>query len=173
MDLEAPPKNKINEVKRMTTADTITELNGLIGTCKDGELGYTSAAADVRNTELESVFAKYAKQRGQFAHELQAEVERLGGRPGDSGTTGGTLLRGWMDVKSALTSGSGAAVIATCETGEEVAVAAFDWVVNLDISGQTRSLVEKQCKSIKEALARLQRLKTEKAAGAKFQKNGE
>jgi uncharacterized protein (TIGR02284 family) len=155
----------------MTTEDTISELNGLIRTCKDGELGYTSAAADVRNTELESVFTKYAKQRGQFAHELQTEVERLGGKPGDSGTTGGTLLRGWMDLKSALTSGNGAAVIATCETGEEVAVAAYDWVVNLDISGQTRALVEKQCKSIKEAFARLLRLKTENAAGTEFQKN--
>ena len=156
----------------MTTQDTISELNGLIRTCRDGELGYTSAAADVRNTELESVFTKYAKQRAQFAHELQAEVQRQGGKPGDSGTTGGTLLRGWMDVKSALTSGSGAAVIATCESGEEVAAAAYDWVVNLDISGRTRALVEKQCKSIKEALARLRRLKTENAAGAKFQKNG-
>jgi len=155
----------------VTTADTITELNGLIRTCKDGESGYASAAADVPNTELESVFTKYAKQRGHFADELQAEVARLGGKPGDSGTIGGTLLRAWMDVKSALTSGSGAAVIATCETGEEVAVAAFNWVVNLDISGQTRSLVEKQGKSIKEALARLQRLKTEHAAGTNFQKN--
>jgi len=31
----------------MTTEETITELNGLIHNCKDGELGYTTAAADV------------------------------------------------------------------------------------------------------------------------------
>jgi uncharacterized protein (TIGR02284 family) len=155
----------------VTTADTIAELNGLIRTCKDGELGYTTAAADVQNTELESVFAKYAKQRRQFAKELQGEVGRLGGKPGDCGSAGGTLLRGWMDVKSALTNGSGAAIIATCETGEEVAVAAFSWFLNLDVSGQTRTLVEKQCRSIKEANARLQRLKREESSGAKFQKN--
>ena len=41
----------------MTPQDTITELNGLIQTCKDGELGYTPAATHVRNTELETVFA--------------------------------------------------------------------------------------------------------------------
>jgi uncharacterized protein (TIGR02284 family) len=155
----------------VTTEETIVELNGLIQTCRDGELGYGAAATDVRNTELESVFTGYAKQRGQFVRSLQAEVKRLGGDPERAGSAGGTLLRGWMDLKSSLTRGSGAAIIAACETGEEVAVAAFDWVVNLDISGQTRSLVEKQGKSIKEAHARLLRLKAEDSAGAKFQKN--
>jgi uncharacterized protein (TIGR02284 family) len=151
----------------MTTEETITELNGLINTCRDGELGYTTAAADVRNTELETAFMAYAAQRRKFARDLQAEVKRLGGNPEESGSAGGTLLRGWMDVKSALTSGSEAAIIATCETGEEVAVAAFDWVANLDISGPTRSLVEKQRKSVKHLL----RLKADHAAGTKFQTN--
>jgi uncharacterized protein (TIGR02284 family) len=155
----------------VTREETIVELNGLIQTCRDGELGYGAAATDVRNTELETVFTRYAKQRGQFAKALQAEVKRLGGAAEDSGSGGGTLLRGWMDLKSSLTRGSGAAIIATCETGEEVAVAAFDWVVNLDISGQTRSLVEKQGKSIKEAHARLLRLKAEDSDGARFQKS--
>lgn len=143
----------------MTTVETIVELNGLIRICRDGELGYGAAATDVRNTELETVFTGYAKQRGQFVRNLQAEVKRLGGVPEDSGSAGVTLLRGWLELESAVTGGSGAANIATCETGEEVAVAAFDWVVHLDISGPTRSLVEKQSKSIKEARARLQRLK--------------
>jgi uncharacterized protein (TIGR02284 family) len=155
----------------MTTEDTIVELNGLIKACKDGELGYRTAAADVRNTELETVFTGYSKQRGQFARKLQAEVERLGGAAEGSGSMSGTLLRGWMDVKSVLSNGNGAAIIATCETGEEVAVAAFQWVVNLDISGQTRTLVERQSKTIKQAQARLLRIKVEEAAGAKFQKN--
>jgi len=155
----------------MTTQETIVELNGLIKACKDGELGYRTAATDVRNSELETVFTEYSKQRGQFARKLQAEVERLGGDAEGSGSMTGTLLRGWMDVKSVLSNGSGAAIIATCETGEEVAVAAFAWVVNLDISGKTRSLVERQCKNIKQAQARLLRLKAEEATGARFQKN--
>src|ERR1700722_7730134 len=124
----------------MTTEEMIAELKGLVAVCRDGELGYRKAATDVRNTELETVFTIYSKQRGQFARKLQAEVERLGGTPQDSGSMTGTLLRGWMDVKAVLSNGTGAAIIATCETGEEVAVAAFDWVVNLDISGPTRVL---------------------------------
>jgi len=53
-------------------------------------------------------------------------------------------------VKSALTGDSAPPIIVSCETGEEAAVAASEWVVNLDISGTTRSRVEKQCKSIRE-----------------------
>lgn len=155
----------------MTTEETIAELNGLIQTCKDGELGYSTAAADVRNTELETVFTEYAKQRGDFARHLQAEVERLGGKPEDSGSAAGTLLRGWMNLKSALSSGSAAAIIGSCETGEETAGASFAWVVNLDISGLTRLLVEKQCHAVREAHACLLRLKAEEAAGARFQNN--
>jgi uncharacterized protein (TIGR02284 family) len=155
----------------VTTQETIVELNGLIQTCKDGELGFTTAASDVRNAELETVFSEYAAERRQFARNLQSEVERLGGNPKGVGSTSGTLLRGWMNVKSSLTGGSGAAIIATCETGEEFAVAAFAWVVKLDVSGHTRSLVEKQYKAVKEAYARLLRLKAEEAAGTRFQKN--
>ncbi len=155
----------------MTPQDTIAELNGLIQTCKDGELGYTPAATHVRNTELETIFTECAAQRRRFAQALHVEVERLGGHPEDSGSAGGTLLRGWLELKSTVTDGSGAAIIATCETGEEVAVAAFDWAVNLDLSRSTRSLVERQGKAIKEAHARLLRLKAEHSGGAKFQKN--
>lgn len=155
----------------MTTEDTIRELNELVKTCKDGELGYRTAAADVRNTELETIFTEYATQRGQFARSLEAEVERLGGQPEDSGSMTGTLLRGWMGLKSALSNGNASAIIATCETGEEAAVAAFDWLAKLDISGQTRSLVEEQGNAIREAHARLLRLKAEEAAGSKFQRN--
>jgi uncharacterized protein (TIGR02284 family) len=155
----------------MTPQETIVELNGLIQTCKDGELGYATAASDIGNTELETVFSKYAAERRQFARNLQTEVERLGGNPEGAGSASGALLRGWMDVKSSLTGGSGAAIIATCETGEEFAVAAFAWVVKLNVAGQTRSLVEKQYKAVKEAHARLLRLKAEEAAGTKFQKS--
>lgn len=153
----------------MTTEDTIVELNGLIRTCKDGELGYTTAAADVGNTELETVLKDYAAQHRRFARDLQAEVKRLGGNPDDSGTIGGTLLCGWMDVKSALTGDRAAPILASCETGEEAAVAAFQWVVNLDISGKTRSLVEKQSKSVGETHAHLRKLNADAASGVRFQ----
>ena len=150
----------------MTIGETIQCLNALIRTCRDGELGYRSAQEAVKNTQLESVFAGYSKQRAEFVRQLQAEVERLGGEPAETGTVTGALYRGWMDVKSTLSGGSGAAIVASCETGEDSAVAAFESVVNLDVSGQTKALIERQWNKIKEAHMHMLRLK-----GEQFQKN--
>jgi uncharacterized protein (TIGR02284 family) len=154
----------------VTTEETIQHLNDLTETCKDGELGYRTAAENARNTQLESVFSDYSKQRSQFARALRNEVERLGGESADSGTLTATVFRGWINLKSALSGGDGGAIIAACESGEEVAVGAFELVMNLDITGQTKSLVEKQGRQIKEAHAHMLRLKAE-TSGADFQKN--
>ena len=151
--------------------ETIEHLNGLIEVCKDGERGYASAAEHVRNSELSSVFGEYAKQRARFARELQAEVERLGGDPADTGTLRAALHRGWIDIKSALSGGDAGAILAACETGEDFAQAAFERVVNTDVSGQTRSLAEKQWHQIVEAHKRILHLKDQSAGGAEFQKN--
>ena len=92
----------------MIKDETIDLLNELIHVCKDGEHGYRTAAEDVRNSQLQSVFSEYAKQRSSFARQLQAEVERLGGAATDSGTLTAAAHRGWMDLKAALSGGDGA-----------------------------------------------------------------
>jgi uncharacterized protein (TIGR02284 family) len=154
----------------MTTEDTIQHLNELTETCKDGEFGYRTAAENARNTQLETVFSDYAKQRARFARALKAEVERLGGKSPDSGTASGTLFRGWINLKSTLSSGSAGAILAACESGEEVAMGAFERVMNMDSTGRTKALIEKQGRQIKEAHANILRLKAE-ASHADFQKN--
>jgi len=153
----------------MTTEDTIRHLNDLTETCKDGEFGYTTAATNARNTQLESVFSDYAKQRGRFARALQIEVERLGGKSAGFGTLTGTLFRGWITLKSTLSGRDGGSIVAACESGEEVALGAFERVMHLDFTGHTKSLVAKQGRQIKEAYAHILRLKAE-VSHAAFQK---
>ncbi len=145
----------------MTTEEAIHHLNDLIAVARDGEEGYRNAAEHVNNAHFQTLFAEYAKQRAGFARELRAEVERLGGEPNDSGTLGAAVHRGWLDLKSALTGGDAGAIVAACETGEDSATAAYERVVNIGISGQTRSLVEKQWHQIQEAHQRLLNLKRE------------
>jgi uncharacterized protein (TIGR02284 family) len=154
----------------MTTEETIRHLNDLRETCKDGEFGYLTAAGKARNTQLESVFSDYAKQRARFARALQSQVERLGGKSPDSSTIGGTLFRGWINLKSTLPSGNGGSIVAACESGEEVAVGAFERVMNMDIAGPAKSLVDKQGRQVKAAHAHMLQLKAV-AGGADFQKN--
>jgi uncharacterized protein (TIGR02284 family) len=149
----------------MATETVIPDLQDLIQICRDGELGYTTAADHVGNSQLRTIFAHYAKQRAGFVRDLEAETKRLGGIPSDSSSVIGALHRGWIDLKAALSGGDGEALVAACETGEDHAVAAYERVVDLELSGQTNSLVEKQWEAIKEAHAHMLRLKAEGASG--------
>ena len=123
----------------MTIEEQLGHLHNLIAVAKDGELGYATAAEHVNDSRLATIFAEYAKERAGFVKALQDEAERLGGdKPGNGGTLSGTVFRGWMSLKSAVTGGGPEAVVAACETGEDSAAAAFERVVNLEVTGQTR-----------------------------------
>jgi uncharacterized protein (TIGR02284 family) len=145
----------------MTVEDTISELNGLIETSRNGELGYAEAARLVEDTRLQSVLAGYSKERAGFVRALQAEVKKLGGTPADSGTIGAALHRGWMELKSVATLGSGGAILSACETGEDSAWTHYKHVIDSDISGESRAMVDKQWEKVKEAIAHLQHLQGE------------
>jgi uncharacterized protein (TIGR02284 family) len=155
----------------MTNEETIDHLNELVRVTKDGEEGYRTAAGDVKNTELETLFLETSKQRAGFARELQTEIERLGGSPADSGTLSAALHRGWMDLKAGLTGGGSGAIVAACETGDDSAQAAFERVVNAGPSGKTLAIVEKQWRSIVESHKYLVRLKAETADSDKYPRN--
>jgi uncharacterized protein (TIGR02284 family) len=143
-------------------------LNNLIEVCVDGEHGYLTAASDVDNTELATMFRRYGEQRAKFIKELSSEVVRLGGEPVDHGTVTGAIHRGWINVKSALTGSGTEAMVAACETGEDSAAASFEQAVDTNITGETREIVERQAKQIREAHSHLLRLKmeSEHAVGA-------
>ena len=145
----------------MTTETTIEDLRELMQICHDGALGFDTAAEHCVNTQLKSVFEQYARQREGFAQELRTEVERLGGTPLDSTSVVGTLHRGWIDLKGAVTGGDGEAIVAACETGEDHAAAAYERVVDLELTGFAHAMVERQWEAIKEAHAHILRLKSE------------
>ncbi len=145
----------------MVTAETISRLNTLIGVCKNGELGYAEAARLVEDTRLKTILEGYSKERAGFAKALQTEVHKLGGTPAESGTLGAALHRGWMELKATATLGDGGAILAACETGENSAWTHYKHVIDSDISGQSRALVDKQWAKVKEAIAHLQHLQGE------------
>ena len=145
----------------MVVEETISCLNGLIETCRNGELGYAEAARLVKDTRLETILEGYAKERAGFVRALQAEVRKLGGTPAESGTIGAAMHRGWMELKSLATLGSGGAILAACETGEDSAWTHYKEATDSDISGESRTLIDKQWGKVKEAIAHLQHLQGE------------
>ena len=139
---------------------SISVLNDLIETCEDGEHGFTTAAKDAKDAELGRVFSQYAAQRGNYIRELQERVRALGGDPDKHGSVSGSLHRGWINLKAALTSDEPHAVLAECERGEDAAVANYrDALKSTELDSETRALVQRQAAGVQEAHDRVKQLR--------------
>lgn len=134
-----------------TTRDTVSTLNGLIETCKDGENGFRTAAEAIQDPSLRRLFESYSGQRAEFASELQTEVRRFAEEPAESGHIAGTLHRGWLNLKAAVTGKDEGAIISECERGEDVAVRNYQEALESDLPTDVRAIVERQFLQVKEA----------------------
>ena len=83
----------------MNNIDTITLLNRLIVTSKNGESTLRAAADEAHHVETKDSLLAYSRFFGDAAHELQDAVKKLGGHPAGLGTFGNTLHRTWMHLK--------------------------------------------------------------------------
>src|SRR5919112_1628289 len=135
----------------MQNDKAISTLNNLIETCKDGELGFRTAADGLRNPEIKAQFFEYARQRASMAADLQAEVRRLGGDPEQSGSMSGSLHRGWVDIKSAITGKDDHAILAEAERGEDVAKMAYESALTETLSSTAQTLVQRQAGIVRQA----------------------
>ena len=143
----------------MSNSDTISTLNNLIETCRDGQEGFKDAAESVDNSALKSLFYDYSQQRAGFVGALQGEVRRLGGDPGDTGSMAAALHRGWINIKSAVAGNDEAAVINECERGEDSAVEQYEEALNTMLPAPTRDLVASQYTQVKAAHDRISDMK--------------
>ena len=135
----------------MTNDNTISVLNNLIETLKDGEKGFKSAAEGVKNSSIRTKFLDYSRERGLMASELQAEVRRLGGDPDKSGSMSGSLHRGWLDLKAALSGHDDHAVVAEAERGEDVAKGVYENALKENLPAATHTIVQQQAVKVRRA----------------------
>ncbi len=137
----------------------VEALNHLLETCKDGEKGFRTAAEAVQMPDLKQLFDSYASQRGVFAGQLQAEVERLGGAPERSGHVVATLHRGWMRIKSLVAGHDPSGIIAECEQGEDAAMKAYEEALKVSLPAEAEAMVKLQFAQVKDAHERVRALK--------------
>ena len=134
----------------MDKDDVIDTLNDLIETCKDGEEGFRTCAEDIKRTDLKSIFERAAQRCGESARELQAEVQRLGGKPETKSSFAGSAHRRWVDIKSAITGKDDAAVLAECERGEDVAKLSYQKALEKDLPPDVHGIVQRQYQGVLE-----------------------
>ena len=139
---------------------SISILNDLIETCKDGQQGFATAAKDAKDAELGRVFSQYAEQRANYIRELQNRVRSLGGDPDKHGSVSGTLHRGWINLKAAVSSDEPHAVLSECERGEDAAVANYrDAMKQTELDTESRALVQRHAAGVQEAHDRIKQLR--------------
>ncbi|PTY08909.1 aldehyde dehydrogenase [Opitutaceae bacterium EW11] len=151
----------------MTNEKTLDVLRDLIETCKDGQNGFRTAAEDAKDPELARVLTEFSAQRTTFIGELQDRVRSLGGDPDKSGSVSASLHRGWIDLKTAMTSNEPHAVLAECERGEDAAVKAYREALNENLDAITRGLVSRQYAAIQAAHDRIKQLRDSIAYSSK------
>jgi uncharacterized protein (TIGR02284 family) len=135
----------------MKNDTVISTLNNLIETCKDGENGFKTAAEGLSDPSYKAKFLEYSQQRATFARELQAQVRAIGGDPEKAGSVAGSLHRGWIDIKSAVTGKSDHAILAEAERGEDVAKAAYEKALKEALPADAAAVVQRQAGKVREA----------------------
>jgi uncharacterized protein (TIGR02284 family) len=135
-------------------------IDNLIETLKDGQEGFKQAVEGVSDQKLKSLFRDYSQQRSRFATALQSEA-RLHGetKPESSSSATGTLHRGWINLKSAITGGDEHAILAECERGEDSAVEEYKKALDDGLSPSVQELVSRQFAEIKAAHDRIRNLR--------------
>ena len=134
----------------------IEELNDVLEKNYDAEKGYRKAAEEVHNQRLQTFFREKSTERSKFGDELKAEIRSLGGDPEQSGSTKGSLHRGWIDFKSSLSSDNEEAVLEEVERGEKAALKDYrELIHDKDVPVSTRQMIERQCDRIEATLSRV------------------
>ncbi len=143
----------------MTNENTISTLNNLIETCKDGQEGFKDAAEGVENSQLKTVFYDYSQQRARFAGELQELVRSFGEEPEDSASFTGSIHRGWINIKSAVTGQDETAILNECERGEDVAVKEYKQALDEELPENVAEVVRRQYADVLAAHDRIKGLR--------------
>ncbi len=136
-------------------------LNTLIRSGRDAERGYLAAADLVPEPKLVELFSEKALQRGKFVQELEERVRTLRSVPDKADSTlVGEAHRAWMGFVTKNTSAEAHAILAECERGEDMSVAAYrEALGQRDLDEQTRALIQQQYEQVQAAHDRVKQLR--------------
>ncbi len=128
--------------------DVVDVLDDLLECSRDGEYGFRTSAERVDDPQLKQILMRHASECAAAASELEREIRAHGGEPSSGGTMTGAMHRGWVSVKSALSTDDDKAVLNEVERGEDSAVARYRKALKATLPANVRSLVERQAQGV-------------------------
>lgn len=132
----------------MERIEVVDVLNNLIETSKDGEYVFRNAAEHAQADSLRRLLLRHADQCRQSVIELEAMVHHYGGTAEKHGSVSGALHRGWVAVKTTLTTFDDKAILEECERGEDVVKARYRRALENTLPTDVQSLVQRQYEGV-------------------------
>lgn len=132
----------------MDNDEIVSTLNDLIETSKDGEYGFRLSAEHAESPKLKTLFNSRADDCREAARELQEQIIQYGGKPDTGGSATGALHRGWVSIRSMLSTYDDLAVLKECERGEDAAVESYEKALQKPLPESVRQLVERQYQGV-------------------------
>ena len=140
-------------------------LRDLIRINNDRVTGYSKAATQTDEQELQSLFSQLAQQSRQFANELRNLVRDDEKNVIDETTAAGKIYRTWMDVKATFGGDDRKGVLASCEFGEDAAQRSYrDALEDEDLSPDVRATIESQKAVLRQAHDKIKMMRDAAAA---------
>lgn len=132
----------------MEHSSTISTLNTLIDTCKDGAMGLRVSAQHVTSLELKVQLAAMADRCTESAGELSVLVRHLDGNPDEGGSIAGALHRSLIDFKAMIARNDDHAILEECERGEDAAKKHYRNALGSDLPPNVRIVVDRQYQGV-------------------------
>ena len=139
-------------------------LRDLIRINNDRVTGYSKAATQTDEQDLQSLFSHLAQQSRQFASDLRRLVSD-DKNVTDETTASGKIYRAWMDVKATFGGDDRHGILASCEFGEDAAQKAYkDALKEDDLSVDVRATIESQKAILRQAHDKVKMMRDTAAA---------
>ena len=140
-------------------SDAVDVLKDLVECTKDGEYGFRECAEQATSQDLKSTFLQCAEDCRRSAQELNDLVRQHGGSAEDSGSALGAMHRGWVSLKSKLTTYDNKAVLEEAERGEDNAKARYTKALQKNLPASVRLVVERQMQGVRQHHDRIKMLR--------------
>lgn len=141
--------------------DLIAILQDLVACCKDGEHGFKSCADHAQRENLRAVLMQCALDCARGAQDLNDQIQSLGGDVRDSGSALGTVHRGWVSMKLALSTHDDKVILGEAERGEDEALTRYRKALQKPLPAPIRNLVERQLHAIQRHHDQIQMLRNQ------------
>ncbi|GAA4399554.1 PA2169 family four-helix-bundle protein [Nibrella viscosa] len=115
--------------------DIVDSLNELVEILNDRIRGYETALEDNKDPQLDQTFRQMIIQTQKLRSELAEHIVRLDGTAVTDATHtdfSSKIHRAWINIKAAVTGKDRAAILSSCEFGDNAAVEAYEDAVKED-----------------------------------------